>query len=170
MDELVLNPLADKVFNPERVKTLLADMKKQIKATQESQDNGLKKLTRELEEIKIATERLYEAVEKGYLPLDSSLQERSHKLQARKQELLIQVAGYRRQQILPDIKQNQLEAFTKALRSKLLDRSGSFGKEYLKLPVSEICINGKQAEITGSYSAFAYGVAESNSVTLDRVP
>jgi hypothetical protein len=38
-------------------------------------------------------------------------------LQARKQGLLIEVAGHRRQQQLPEIKQNQLEAFTKALRT-----------------------------------------------------
>ncbi len=40
------------------------------------------------------------------------------------------VAGSRRQQLLPDIKQNQLTAFTKALRSRLMDRSSGFGKEY----------------------------------------
>jgi len=83
---------------------------------------------------------------------------------------LIHVAGYRRQQQLPDIKQNQFEAFTKALRSKLLDRSSGFGKEYLKLLVSEIRINGHQAEITGSYSALAHAIDESKMDSLDRVP
>src|SRR5690606_7446288 len=82
IDALVLNTLADKVYDPKRVKTMLSDMKKQIKVAQESQNDGLNKLKKELEEIKTATERLYEAVEKGFLPLDSSLQERSHKLQA----------------------------------------------------------------------------------------
>ena len=145
-------------------------MKKQIKAAQASQDDGLKKLTKELDEIKTALDRLYEAVEKGLLPLDSSLQERSHKLQARRQELLITVAGYRHQQQLPDIKQNQLTAFTKALRTKLLDRSSGFGKEYLKLLVSEIRIKGNQAEITGSYSALAHAIDESKIDSLERVP
>jgi len=170
LDTLILNALADKVFDPKRVKTMLSDMKKQIKAAQESQDDSLKKLTKELDELKTATDRLYEAVEKGLLPLDSSLQERSHKLQARRQELLIEIAGYRRQQLLPNIKQNQLTAFTKALRSRLVDRSSSFGKEYLKLLVSEIRIKGNLAEITGSYSALAHAVAESKKDALDRVP
>jgi DNA invertase Pin-like site-specific DNA recombinase len=170
LDSLILTALADKVFDPERVKTMLSDMKKQIKVAHESQDDGLKKLTKELNEIKLATDRLYEAVEKGLLPLDSSLQERAHKLQARRQELLILSAGYRRQKQFPDIKQNQLEAFTKALRSKLLDRSSGFGKEYLKLLVSEIRINGHQAEITGSYSALAHAIDESKIGSLDRVP
>ena len=145
-------------------------MKKQIKAAEEGQSEGLKKLTKELDELKSATERLYEAVEKGILPLDSSLQERSHKLQARRQELLIEIAGQRRQQQVPDIKQNQLTAFTKALRTKLLDRAGGFGKEYLKLLVREIRVKGNQAEISGSYSALAQAVAETKMGTLDRVP
>ena len=170
LDSLILNTLADKVFDPERVKTMLADMKKQIKAAQENQDEGLKKLTKELDEIKTATDRLYEAVEKGFLPLDSSLHERSHKLNARKQELLIAVAGYRRQQQMPEIRQNQLEAFTKALRTKLLDRKSGFGKEYLKLLVSEIRIKDNQAEITGSYSALAHAVEETKKHSLERVP
>ncbi len=149
---------------------MLLDTKKQIKTAQKSQDDGLKKLTKELNEIKTATDRLYEAVEKGLLPLDSSLQERSHKLNARKQELLIAVAGYRRQKQFPEIKQNQLEAFTKALRTKLLDRKSGFGKEYLKLLVNEIRIKGNQAEITGSYSALAYAVDETKKHSLERVP
>lgn len=90
--------------------------------------------------IKLAIDRLYEVVEKGFLPLDASLHERSHKLNARKQELLIQVAKYRRQQQFSEIKQNQLEAFTKALRTKLPDRKSGLGKKYFKLLVSEIRI------------------------------
>lgn len=113
IDELVLYALADKVFDPKRVKSMLADMKKQIKAKQESHNDGLKKLTKELKEIKTATERLYEAVEKGFLPLDASLQERPHKLQARKQELLIEIAGFRRQQQLPDINTISLKRLPK---------------------------------------------------------
>jgi hypothetical protein len=170
LDTLVLSALADKVFNPDRVKSMLSDMKKQIKAAEASQNDGLKKLTKELDELKTATERLYEAVEKGLLPLDSTLQERSHRLQARRQELLIEIAGQRRQQQVPEIKQNQLTAFTTALRSKLLDRTSGFGKEYLKLLVSEIRVKGNQAEITGSYSALSCAVAEMKMGTLDRVP
>ena len=91
--------------------------------------------------MKIVTDRLYEGAENGFLPLDSSLQERSHKLNARERELLIQIVGYRRQQYLPEIEQNQLKAFTEELRTKLLDRKSRFDKEYLKLLVSEIRLN-----------------------------
>ena len=66
--------------------------------------------------------------------------------------------------------QNQLEAFTKALRTKLLDRKSGFGKEYLKLLVSEIRIKGNKAEISGSYSALAHAVEETKKHSLERVP
>ncbi len=68
------------------------------------------------------------------------------------------------------MKWGQLQVHTKALRTKLLDRSSGFGKEYLKLLVSEIRVQGSQAEISGSYSALAHAVAETKMGTLDSVP
>jgi len=73
LDILILNVLVDEVFNSELVKTMLSNMKKQIKVAQESRDEGLKRLTKELDEMKMATDRLYEGAENGFLPLDSSL-------------------------------------------------------------------------------------------------
>ncbi|MBX3630477.1 MAG: hypothetical protein KF908_11325 [Nitrosomonas sp.] len=75
---------------------------------------------------------------------------------------MIQVAGFQRQQQLSGIKQNQLEAFAKAPRNKLLDKSSGFDKKYLKLLINEIRIKDNQAEITGSYSALTHAVTESN--------
>ncbi len=43
---------------------MLSDMKERIKATKDSQDGELKKLIKGLNETKIATDRLYEAVER----------------------------------------------------------------------------------------------------------
>jgi len=36
-----------------------------------------------------------------------------------------------------------------------LDRNSSFGKDYLKVLVKEIKVNGNLAEVTGSYGALA---------------
>jgi len=68
------------------------------------------------------------------------------------------------------LKPKQIGAFSKALRTKLLDRNSSFGKEYLKLLVNEIRIEGKQAQITGSYAALATAIAETKMGTLGGVP
>lgn len=159
LDSMVLNTLADKVFSVSRVKIMLAEFKKQLKAAQENEGQELKGLKRELGELQTATNRLFEAVEKGLLPLDATLQQRSHKLQARRQEILVEIAGHVRRQTLPEIKPRQVDLFCKALRTKLLDRSSGFGKEYLRRLVSEIRLTGNQAKISGSKAALVQAVS-----------
>ena len=103
--------------------------------------------------------------------MDETLQHRSHKLQTRRQEILLEIAGLKRQRDLPTnlLKPQNINAFSTALRSKLLDRTSKFGKEYLKLLVNEIRINGNEAEISGSYAALAGAITETKKGTL-KVP
>ena len=63
-----------------------------------------------------------------------------------------------------------IKAFSKALRAKLLDRNSRFGKDYLKLLVNEIKIEGNEAHISGSYDALAYAIAETKKGAPQRVP
>ncbi|MGO9446065.1 MAG: recombinase family protein [Thiobacillaceae bacterium] len=172
LDGIVLDTLADRVFTPERVGTMLGEMRDHQRAWRRDQDVHFKPLQKEMDSLTLATDRLYEAVEKGLLPMDETLQQRAHKLQARRQEILLEVASLKRQKDIPLdlLKPQQISAFSKALRAKLVDRESGFGKEYLKLLVSEIRIEGKEAKITGSYAALASAVAESKKGTLNRVP
>ena len=170
LDGVVLSALAEKVFAQDRVKSMLSEFKKQIKSAQEGEGQELKGLQRELDELQTATNRLFEAVEKGLLPLDATLQQRSHKLQARRQEILVEMAGFKRRQTLPDIKPRQVDLFCKALRMKLMDRASGFGKEYLRRLVSEIRLTGNQAEMTGSKAALAYAVTQMEAGSPLTVP
>lgn len=115
---------------------------------------------------------LFEAVEKGYLPMDETLQQRSHKLQARRQDVLLKIASLKRQREMPTdpLQPQHIKAFSKALRAKLLDRNSRFGKDYLKLLVNEIKIEGNEAHISGSYDALAYAIAETKKGAPQRVP
>ena len=172
LDGIVLETLADQVFTPARVKTMLSELKERQKASIGDQEVQLRPLQKELGNIEQETTRLYEAVGKGYLPMDDSLNRHSHRLQARRQEILTSIAGFKRQQQMPlDLLQTKhINAFTAALRTKLLDRDSSFGREYLRLLVSKISILGNEATITGSYAALASAMAEKNLGTLGRVP
>ena len=60
-----------------------------------------------------------------------------------------------------------INALSRALRSKLLDRESRFGKEYLKLLVNEIRINGDEAQISGSYAVLAGAIAEIKKDTVN---
>ncbi len=157
LDGLILEAVANRVFVPERVAVMMKELQHNLKHSRTDHDDQLKKLTRELATVKEQTDRLYEAVEKGLLPLDGTLQERVHKHQARRQEVLTEMAGLRRQKELPfaQLGRKHVQAFCSALKDKLRDKGSNFGKEYLKLLVSEIRVDKKEVRLSGSYAAMA---------------
>ena len=63
----------------------------------------------------------------------------------------------------------QLENQLRKLGISSLDRESRFGKEYLKLLVNEIKINGDEAEISDSYAILAGVIAETKKGTI-KVP
>ena len=95
MDDIVLSTLADKVFTADRVQIMMQEMRQKQHDSQKNQTTKLKPLQKELDTLKQNSERLFEAVEKGYLPMDETLQHRSHKLQARLQDILLEIAPKR---------------------------------------------------------------------------
>ena len=95
VDALVLAALADKVFTPGRVEIMLNELQNRLKARRSEEDTELLALRKELNEVSLAQERLYEAVEKGLLPADDTLRVPAHKVQARRQEILVEVARKR---------------------------------------------------------------------------
>ena len=159
LDGLVLDSLASKVFTPSRVQAMLRGLQQDIKAGRSSQDETLKALTKELEQISTATDRLYQAVEQGVLELNDSLKTRSHKLQARRQAILTEIAGLRAHEGLPTalLRPKHIEAFTQSLKTKLFGNRG-FAKGYLQLLVDEIRVEKKEVTLRGSYAALAQAV------------
>src|SRR3990172_9723723 len=114
---------------------MLRELRKRQRTAHTTEDARLQELTRERKEIDAGIARLYEAVEKGILPLDTTLQERSQKLQARRQDVLSAQAGLRNKW---DVSVNHLTPahiakFTRALKARLLDTASGFGKAYLNL-------------------------------------
>jgi site-specific DNA recombinase len=156
-DDLMLHLLADKVFAPERVHTMMRELREKLQVANQDQSTRLKPLQKELETLKLSSERLFEAVEKGYLPMDDTLQQRSRKLQTRRQDVLLEIASLKRTKEMPKdvLKPANINEFTKVLKAKLLDRNSRFGKDYLKVLVKEIKVKGNEAEVTGSYGALA---------------
>src|ERR1017187_4629369 len=150
---------------------MIAGAQKQLRGTRSVHDAKLKELTKELSELKSRSDRLFEAVESGFLPLDTALQQRSHKLQARRQELLLELAGLKRQNETPLklLKADQGEAFGKALKSKLA-ANRPFAKQCLRLLVSRIRVSRDRVKMRGSYEALADAIEQSKRGALATVP
>lgn len=106
------------------------------------------------------------------VPVDETLRQHLHKLQDRRQDVLLEIASLKRQREMPTdiLKPQHINVISTALRSGLLDRSSRFGKDYLKLLVNEIKIEGNEAHISGSYDAPAYAIAETEKGAPQRVP
>ena len=162
VDRLVLSSLADRVFTASRVRVMLESLRKQLSQSRASQDGKLKQLTKELDRVQQSSQKLYEAVEQGLLPLDSTLTERANKLQAQRQALLTDMAGLRRLKQIPveALGEKKIHAFIRALRERLLEKDSVFSKKYLKLLVEEIRYQNRQLVMKGSYTALVRMVGE----------
>jgi site-specific DNA recombinase len=171
MDDLVLAAFADKVLTPERLREMLQEMKRHLKQATSGQDEMLRTLQKELVELETATNRLYEAVEKGLLPMDDMLKVRAQKLKSRREAVLIEVAGSKRMKELPAamLSARQLDTFSTALRARVLDRTAGFSKRYLREFVSEIRFDGKRVVMRGKKAALLAAAAQKEMGTT-RVP
>ncbi len=157
LDRLVLQAVAEKVFTPERVERMMAKVKVDLKGAQPNYDEQIRRLCREMEDIKKQTDNLYDAVEKGFLPLNESLHERVHKHEARRQDILIELGRLRDQKERPISKltKKHVAAFCAALKEKLQDKESHFGKEYLRVLLDEIRVVKKEVHLKGSVAALA---------------
>ncbi len=83
----------------------------------------------------------------------------------------MEIAGLKRQSESPLklLRADQVEAFGKALKSKLAE-SGPFAKQYLRLLVSQIRVTRKAVEMKGSYDALAGAIERSKYGALATVP
>jgi len=172
LDTLILERMADKILIPSRIEQLLKEMRDRQKASRATEKEQIKKLTSELKKLEHKRNRLFEAVEEGILPLDESLKSRAHQQQVRHQEILIEIAGFRRSQHMPlnAISSKHIERFSTAMRKRLLDRKSGFGKEYLKLLVENITVEENKATITGSYDSLANALTQTKKGTHNGVP
>jgi DNA invertase Pin-like site-specific DNA recombinase len=170
VDRLVLSSLADRVFTPSRVQLMLEGLRKRMKLSQSDHDGKLKQLTKEVESLHQRSNQLYEAVEKGLLPMDATLTDRANKLQAQRQALLTEIAGLRRLKQMPvdALGERRVHAFTTVLRDRLIGKDRIFGKKYLKLLVSEITYLNRQLVLKGSHAALAQVAGETKNGTSER--
>ena len=172
LDTLVLTALADKVLSAERLKAMLAELKARFKAMKSRQDDVLRAMQKDLTEIETAITRLYEAVEKGLLPMDDMLGQRVQMLKARREGVLGEMARTRQAEEAPlsNLSNAQVAAFAAALRARLLDRSTGFPKRYLQNLVSEIVFDGEKVHMQGRKAAALAAAADEKMGTTPVVP
>ncbi len=172
LDGAVLNAVANQVLEPQHLAGLLKKLQSQASSNNKTVDKKLALLRAELASNKTATERLFEAVEKGILPADDALSGRAQKLRTRRQDLLLAIgrASNAPTATLGSLKQRDVAAFSAALRAKLLDRTSGFGKRYLRALVSSVTLTRRKVLIAGPKSALGAAAESYVAGTPSLVP
>ena len=135
-------------------------------------DSRLLTRRKELDRATQALNRLYEAVEKDLLPTDETLRKRAHKLKAKREEALLEIAKLdaRKHQAMPKVRASSAQAFAKVLQSRLKDVRNGFGKAYLRILVDEIRLEGDELKIRGSYAKLGETFGMLEKLKLGEVP
>lgn len=174
-DQQVLNQLANQVFTPQRVQSMMTALRQLIRSSKDSQQDHINQLNRQLKQIEERQHRLLDAIESGIIDLDETVQSRAQNLKTAREAIIIEIAGVRRRDhAIPfeQIKASQVEAFAKTLKVKLLAKDSAIAKNYLSMLVDKIVVSDKTATVTGSYSALANAAAldETKIEHLKQVP
>jgi site-specific DNA recombinase len=172
LDHLVLKTMSEKIFTPARVEDMMKQLQARLKKGQASTGNQLKALTKELNNMDQKLQRLYDAYENGFLPMDITLKERAQGHKARREEILIEMARLKQRNEMPLSKFGikQIVSFCKTLKERFRDRSSKFGKEYLRLLIDEIKFAGQEVIIRGNYGVIPEAMQKTKPSTLQRVP
>lgn len=160
-DQQVLQQLADKVFAPGRVQTMMESLRKRISLAKDGKQEQINLLNRQLKNTEERQHRLINAIEEGVIDLDETVKSRYQNLKTAHEALLIQIASVRKEHSEPieHIKASQVERFSQILKDKLLAKDSAIAKTYLNLLVDKVVINENVATVTGSYDALAHAVS-----------
>jgi len=161
LDQAVREALCTRVLVRDRLLGIMAGLRQRLQRGGDGTGAKLRQLRQELEANRRGTERLHQAVEAGLLPLGESLREEAHRLKARREALLLEIAALQRVELLPQrlLAPRHVEAFCQALRAKLMDETSGFGREYLRLLVQEIRVKGREVILRGGNAALAWALA-----------
>jgi chromosome segregation ATPase len=173
LDNHILDAFRQKVYSPEHLQNVIADLRKETATSGDAdQKKKLKQLEAKLQETEQALSRLYEAIEKGLVELDSELKDRMQAHKRTKETALAEIAAMKRQQQSPlqTITPQKIQA-TANIMSQRMVMTSPYAKAYLKASVREIIIKDEIVTLKGDSAALASLVAASGQIEgLNQVP
>ena len=173
LDGIVLNQVANTVLQPERLQTLMTELREHIQSGKNSRQEVISDLERQLKNTEERQNRLLDAIESGIVDLDEVTHRRSQQNKTAREALLIQIAEARRTTLpaaIEYLKPSQVDLFGKALRSKLLAKDSALAKGYIRILLDEVLVEDDTATIKGSYAALANAMHQMKMGTNNLVP
>ena len=150
LDGLVTTHLADRLFHPERLSTMLASLASRRAAKAAAVDQRLAALEKETHDTDERLRRLYKLVEEGVAEMDDVLKDRIIALKAdrnRAQAALDRArAGVRPAM---DVSPIVVERFGRTMREKLTTGEVPFRKAYLRSIIDRVEVDDREIRIVG---------------------
>lgn len=161
LDAAVLNVIAEKVLQPDRILAMLEQLREQI-AKLQAPDREREKLIQR--QMALATEQIntwYALVEEGKAEMHESLRERLTAAQRRIDQMTSELLEISRRRQLPlkQFGETQVQGFAEAIRTEVLAPGSKFAKGYLRALVSEIRISAAGATMKGSNADMAGAIS-----------
>jgi site-specific DNA recombinase len=161
LDELVVSELEAKLFQPPRLKTLLAELFRRSGERSGELGNQARQSRKALREAEEKLQRLYDAVADGTLPRTDSLKNTASRLEQRRDELVRLVSSADRKRHVPVhlLTPQNLDRFATAVREAMRNRDSGFRKAYIWRFVERVEVDDDEIRIRGSHAALAQGIA-----------
>ena len=172
LDELVVSELEAKLFQPPRLKALLAELVRRAGERSGQLDSEAKQFRKELREAEEKLQRLYEAVGDGTVQRTNSFKNTVSRIEQRREELLrlVSFADRKRQVPVHLLTPQNLERFATAIRQAMRNRESGFRKAYLRQFVERVEVDNDEIRIRGSHAALARGLAARPAEAVGGVP
>ena len=173
MDEVILQELRKKLFLPERLYVILAELMDRSENGKNELKSKLKGLQKEHKAKETALSNLYKAIEEGIVDFDDpQLRERIANTKAFRDELSVEVDLLTRQihSSNPAITKAKLEAFATRMQAQLSGDNPAMQKAYLNLFIKQIILRDDEIEIVGSKQVLAQGANTPEKLSTTTVP
>jgi len=171
-DAEILKNLAQHVFTEQRVRLIMAGLRKDLKLMKSEGEKSIAGVKKALSAIDTKLKNLYLGIENGLPANDPVLQARLADLQGQRKNALAEIAGGNTRPVLPmkQINDDQIALFTEVVKAKFIRNDSAFTKRYVQLLVNEIKVKDGVAHVVGCSATLANAIASVKKGALEGVP
>lgn len=172
VDELVINAVEEKVFQPERLSVILETMTERTDATRLQLEAEIGRQRIAAGEAQARLDRLYDAIEAGVAELhDPKFKARIDLAKLQIREGTANLASLRqRRSAKAELSPAMIRRFSSGMRRRLRDADPSFRRTWLHMFVSKVTIGRDSIRICGPKGQLLKAVSEDDNSARAMVP
>ena len=172
VDDLVIHHLVKRLFNADRLESVLGALLKRTKESQFSRRDQIKSLRKQAKETRKQLDRLYKGISEGHLELEDTLAANINELTQKHDEELRLTAMAERSASIPlrNLSDKHVAAFIRSVESRLRSRDSAFRKACLRQFIERIEVTHDQIRISGSENAITGALLDDAVAKKGPVP